>query len=182
MARGGKRGRPRQRLSLAAASDAIRELNEGESNGTVPTEVVITRLAAEAHTEVITSFASPVDFDEGTTLKFVPPLEVNGQSCAKIERSDRLSYWSTVVICGALESNPPLEVIKGFVHRIWAGMEINNVLLARKCIFIIRFPSLQDKNTVPKKGIYFFDKRPFIVKAWNEGLMLDVSALQSLPI
>ncbi|KAJ8421598.1 hypothetical protein Cgig2_020787 [Carnegiea gigantea] len=52
-------------------------------------------------------------------------------------------------------------------------MEINNVLLARKCIFIIRFPSLQDKNTVPKKGIYFFDKRPFIVKAWNEGLILS---------
>ncbi|KAJ8427494.1 hypothetical protein Cgig2_028165 [Carnegiea gigantea] len=33
-----------------------------------------------------------------------------------------------------------------------------------------------------KKGIYFFDKKPFIVKAWNEKLSLDISSLQTFPV
>ncbi|KAJ8435262.1 hypothetical protein Cgig2_026001 [Carnegiea gigantea] len=81
-----------------------------------------------------------------------------------------IEHWSTAVICGVIGSNLPLDVIGGFVHRIWAGMDIDKVLFARKGVFIIRFHTLHDRT------------HPFIVKAWNEDLRLDFSSLQSLPI
>jgi len=86
------------------------------------------------------------------------------------------------VLCGVLGANPPFEVIDGYVHRIWKAMDINKVVMVRKGVFFVRFTNLFDKMTVVQRGVYFFDKKPFIVKAWNEGLILDTSSLQSLPI
>ena len=92
------------------------------------------------------------------------------------------SSTGTTVMCGVVGSNPLLEVIDGYVHRIWAGMAIDRVLQASKGIFVLRFAKMQDQITVLKRGVYFFDKKPFIVKAWNENLVLDISTLQSLPV
>ncbi|KAJ8422022.1 hypothetical protein Cgig2_007572 [Carnegiea gigantea] len=41
---------------------------------------------------------------------------------------------------------------------------------------------MADKEEVLKKGIYYFDCKPFIVKEWNENLELDTSTISSLPI
>ncbi|KAJ8421209.1 hypothetical protein Cgig2_002375 [Carnegiea gigantea] len=41
---------------------------------------------------------------------------------------------------------------------------------------------MADKDEVLKKGIYYFDGKPFIVKAWNENLVLDINSLNSLPM
>ena len=68
------------------------------------------------------------------------------------------------------------------MHRIWATKAIDKVVMARKGVFQVRFTNLQDKRDVLQMRVYFFDKKSFIVKAWNEGLTLDISSLQSLPI
>jgi len=106
--------------------------------------------------------------------------EINRQKCAKIEKNDIMSeveYWSTAVICGVVGSNPPVEVIDGFVHRIWANKDIDKVVMARKGVFLLRFTNVQDKLVVILRGIYLFDKKPFVLKAWNKGLSLDTSSL-----
>ena len=46
----------------------------------------------------------------------------------------------------------------------------------------MRFKTAQDKEAVLSKGIYYFDEKPFIIKAWNENLKLDTSSISSLPI
>jgi len=45
-------------------------------------------------------------------------------------------------------SNPPIEVIDGYAHRIWSKFEIDKVVLARKGIFLVRFKSMPEKMTV----------------------------------
>ncbi|KAJ8420631.1 hypothetical protein Cgig2_015473 [Carnegiea gigantea] len=80
-----------------------------------------------------TTFASLVDLEDGTALKFVAPLEISGQKSAKIGRKDIegvVEYWFTAVICGVIRANPPLEVVDGFVHPIWVYLDIDKVLLA----------------------------------------------------
>ena len=72
-------------------------------------------------------------------------------------------------------SNPPFEVMDGFVHRIWKSMDIDKVIMVRKWVFLVRFTNLLDKMTVVQRGVYFFVRKLFIVKAWNEGLALDIS-------
>ncbi|KAJ8427758.1 hypothetical protein Cgig2_006426 [Carnegiea gigantea] len=131
------------------------------------------------------SYASLVDPDKGTTLKYIPSQTISGQKCAKIEKSDIVfvvKYWANAVICGVVGANPPLDVGGGFVHRIWKNLAIDKVVLARKGVYLVRFIHAQDKMTVLQKGIYSFDKKPFLVKAWNEAMALNISTLQNLPI
>ncbi|KAJ8421497.1 hypothetical protein Cgig2_028517 [Carnegiea gigantea] len=61
-------------------------------------------------------------------------------------------------------------------------MDIDKVLLVRKGVFLIRFNNMDDRIKVLKKGWYFFDRKLFITKAWNEDLSLDTSNLHSIPI
>jgi len=59
-----------------------------------------------------------------------------------------VEYWVNAVICGVMGSNPPIEVIDGYAHRIWSKFEIDKVVLARKGIFLVRFKSMPEKMTV----------------------------------
>ena len=89
----------------------------------------------------------------------------NGQNCTKIEKIDILSkveYWFAAVICGIVGSNPPVEVVEGFVHCIFSKKSIDKVVLARKGVFLVRFTTMQDKLDVTQRELYFFDKKPFI--------------------
>ncbi|KAJ8430872.1 hypothetical protein Cgig2_011335 [Carnegiea gigantea] len=103
-----------------------------------------------------------VDLAEGTALKYIPTVEINRQKCVKIEKNDIL--------------------LEEFVHCIWANKSIDKVVLTRKGLFLVRFTNIQDKLDVIQRGVYFFDKKPFIVEVWNGNLSLDTSSLQSLPI
>ena len=38
-----------------------------------------------------------------------------------------------------VRANPPLEVIKGFLTRIWEGYEIDKIWMARRGVFLVRF-------------------------------------------
>ena len=126
-----------------------------------------------------------MDPDEGNRLKFVQLHEINGTKCVKLEKEDTASeivQWTNVVICGVIVANPPLEVIEGFIYRIWGHLCIDKVVMVRKGIFLTRFTNQEDKLTVLKRVMYFFDKKPFLVKEWNAEQTLDIASLHTLPI
>ncbi|KAJ8432350.1 hypothetical protein Cgig2_021120 [Carnegiea gigantea] len=131
------------------------------------------------------SFAQLVDPDEGTELKFVPSNIINGVRCAQIEKSDveiEIQYWQNAVLCAVMGANPPFEVMKGFLTRIWAKFTIDRILYVRKGMFLVRFDTLQDKLAVEKRGVYFFDSKPMLVKGWNPTMDLHTETIRSLPI
>jgi len=41
---------------------------------------------------------------------------------------------------------------------------------------------LNDRIPVERKGLYFFDRKPFLVKCWNPEMDMHTEALKSLPI
>ncbi|KAJ8419756.1 hypothetical protein Cgig2_022413 [Carnegiea gigantea] len=49
-------------------------------------------------------------------------------------------------------------------------------------VYLVRFKTIHDKEAVLSKGIYYFNQKPFIVKAWNEHLEINTSSINSLPI
>jgi len=87
-----------------------------------------------------------------------------------------LSY---AVILGA---NPPYEVIAGFVHRIWGEFAIDKVLMVRRGLYLVRFEDYQAAVKVAQKGVYYFDQKPFIVRAWTPEMDINTDAITSLPI
>ncbi|KAJ8425318.1 LOW QUALITY PROTEIN: hypothetical protein Cgig2_020956 [Carnegiea gigantea] len=99
MAREGKRGCPRQiTVSTSGSEDTSRPesllqtpsqgLTEESEIATGPKDAIPNSTAERGTPRGaprVTTFASLFDPDDGTALKFVPPIEVNGQKCAKIE-------------------------------------------------------------------------------------------------
>ena len=66
------------------------------------------------------SYASRVDPEGGTYLKFASTEIIDGKKIAKIEKVDvksEIEYWQNAVICSVLGANPPYEIMQGFVRR-----------------------------------------------------------------
>lgn len=131
------------------------------------------------------SFAQLVDPNEGTELKFMPIMNTNGIRCTQIEINDvedEIHYWQSTVLCSVMGANPPFEIMKGFLNRIWANYEFDRILYVHKGVLLVRFAHLQDKISVEKRGLYFFDSKPMIVKGWNSTMDLQTESIRSLPI
>ncbi|KAJ8425740.1 hypothetical protein Cgig2_000800 [Carnegiea gigantea] len=136
-------------------------------------------------TPIVSAYASLVDPEEGTELRYMPTTCINGLTCAKLANQDireEVEYWNTAVLCSVLGANPPLEVIKGFILRIWGSYEIDKILQVRRGIFLVRFQNPEDRDKVLKKGIYHFDSKPLMVKGWNPNMDLCTESSESLPI
>ena len=47
---------------------------------------------------------------------------------------------------------------------------------------MVRFMHMNDKLTVEKKGLYYFESKPFLVKGWNPEMDLCIEPVKSLPL
>ena len=68
------------------------------------------------------------------------------------------------------------------MNRIWANYEVERAIQVRKGVFLVRFANLQDKMAVKKRGIYYFDSKPLLVKGWNPKMDLKIDEIKSLPL
>ncbi|KAJ8422180.1 hypothetical protein Cgig2_015761 [Carnegiea gigantea] len=130
-------------------------------------------------------YASIVDPNEGTALDFVPISEINGIKCAKIALDDieeEIAYWQNAVVCCVLGANPPVEVIEGFVRRIWSDYAIDKVMQIKKGLYLMRFLETRNAEMVAHKGLYHFDHKPFIGKSWTPELDINTDRIATLPI
>ena len=68
------------------------------------------------------------------------------------------------------------------MRRIWKDYAIDKILLIKKGLYLVRFTAPQDAMTVAHVGIYHFDHKPFIVKAWNPEMEINIDVIASLSI
>ena len=185
MARGGKRGRPKMTtLAFASPTTSVSTLVETDKEDSTPRNNEIP-IEQASHEERRPSYASMVDNDDGTKLHHTPTSIVNGKRITQIEKEDvaiEIEYWQSAVLCSVLGSNPPFEVMKGYINRIWSNFEIDKILMIKKGLFLNRFANLQDKILVENWGVYYFDKKSFIVKGWNQEMDLHTETIRSLPL
>ena len=133
----------------------------------------------------VSSYATLVNPNKGSALKFIPAQTINVVQCAKITCEDvepEITYWLTSVICSVLGANPPLEVIEGYFRKIWKSLDIDKINLVRNGLFLVRLNNLDDHKLVVQKGAYYFDRKPLLVKPWNPEFDLQTESLTSLPI
>ncbi|KAJ8437793.1 hypothetical protein Cgig2_013712 [Carnegiea gigantea] len=135
MARGGKRGRPRTvttpsslALTINSPTTATPPQSKTIADQTTPSNATVTQQEPRTGTlsQVLpkTTYASMLDPEEGSELKYVPAQTINDN----------------------------------------------------------RFIQLQDKLEVEKNGLYYFDRKPFLVKGWNQEMDLHTEAIKSLPL
>ncbi|KAJ8437737.1 hypothetical protein Cgig2_009452 [Carnegiea gigantea] len=152
MARGGRKGRARPARDIGRPETPVvapddtpdsPSIEQGEkSNETVDASNVEaankqqqdsslpTLEAAAMKSPIKGTYVAMADPEEGTTLNFVTSPMVTGMKCAKIETEDvqsELDFWQSAVLCSVIGANPPLEVLEGFVRRIWKAYEIDRI-------------------------------------------------------
>lgn len=131
------------------------------------------------------SYAAVADPNIGTELRFIEAHDINGSRVPSICMEDvkpELEYWSTAIICTVLGANPPLDVIHRYVKKLWAAFIIDQVIQVRRGVFLVRFNDASTRDQALARSIYFFDRKPFIVRGWNPDLALNTDSITSLPL
>ena len=143
--------------------------------------------SGSSHQKVLnfSSYASLVDGDDGIALNYIPAQTVNGNKFAHLEQVDvqaEIDYWNNAVLCIVLGANPPIEVIIGFINRIWKAYTLDKIIQVRRGVFLVRFHHSHEKLELEKRGIFYFESKPFIVKGWTPEMDLQTETIKSLPL
>jgi len=86
------------------------------------------------------------------------------------------------VLYTVLGANLPLDVIDHFVRKIWAQYEVDKTCFVKSGLFLVRFKKTEDQLEVLQKGVFYFARKPFMVKPWNPEMEINTADIQSLPI
>lgn len=95
---------------------------------------------------------------------------------------DEIHFWESAVVCFVMGANPPLNVIEGYVNRIWKNLLIDKIGMIRKGVFLVRLMEQHHKNEACDSSGILFDNKPFIVKPWKPSMSCEKDNLSSLPI
>ncbi|VFQ59412.1 unnamed protein product [Cuscuta campestris] len=123
----------------------------------------------------------PIELD----LKFMQFEEVNGTQVAKFTKEDIVEesrYWDSGMILCVLGANPPLDVIKGYIARMWKIYPIDEVYALKEGQFIVQFQKEENRDEVIKRKYYYFDNKPVLVQKWKPGKKVDITELKDIPI
>lgn len=94
----------------------------------------------------------------------------------------QIQFWERAVVCYVTSSNPPLQVIEGFVKRIWKDLDIDKIGMVNRGVFIVRFALIEHQELACNMNGILFDKKPFIVKPWSPYMSYEKASLTSVPV
>lgn len=69
-------------------------------------------------------------------------------------------------------ANPLINVIKGFIRRVWGNLGVDKVALVSHGVFIVRFNAMDIRDKVINGPRLFFDKKPVFMKPWAPDMVL----------
>ncbi|XP_021861971.2 uncharacterized protein [Spinacia oleracea] len=118
------------------------------------------------------------NFDEESVLAedTIAPVQIELDDI-----QSEIDFWNSTVVCYIVGANPPINVMEGFVRRIWGSLKVDKVVLVKKGVYLVRFLSMESRDKV-LKGHYFFDNKPLIVKPWDQDVDMEKEVVQVVPI
>ncbi|VFQ95590.1 unnamed protein product [Cuscuta campestris] len=133
------------------------------------------------------SFAEVVGIQEdlNLNLSYIPAEELDGKQIIRFSIDDVIEpgkYWDTALICCILGANPPLDVVKGFLSRIWRTYAIDDISFFKEGQFIVRFNKEEDRDEILKRKYYYMDNKPVFVQKWYPGCKVDIMSRKDIPI
>ncbi|KAM3308578.1 hypothetical protein P3S67_010322 [Capsicum chacoense] len=121
----------------------------------------------------------------GFKLEFVSPLKAGEDKVCEIDVDDistELEYWKNTIVCYVLGAHPPFSVLNSYIQRKWGKHGVSKVSMLKNGITLVKFDSQTGMNEVLREGIYHFDNKPLIVKAWHEDMEFTKDELYIVPI
>ncbi|KAJ8429217.1 hypothetical protein Cgig2_012345 [Carnegiea gigantea] len=159
--RGGRRGRPKQ--SQPGVSPSQSHLSHEE----------------EVDAEPIADHSTPFSAPSGNGTV---PLSSSLAVATAPNRGTVFPYAALVNPDEVRGANPPIEVMDGYLRRVWKSLGVDKICLVRKGLYIVCFNSLAGQWTVVQKEVYYFNNKPLLAKPWNHEMDINTEAITSLPI
>uniref|UniRef100_A0A803QHA8 DUF4283 domain-containing protein n=1 Tax=Cannabis sativa TaxID=3483 RepID=A0A803QHA8_CANSA len=108
------------------------------------------------------SHATPPVLRSGSAVRNLSNSFENSKKLAQVkvildDIAEEISFWNSSLVCYILGENPPLNVLDGFVRRLW-------------------------KDKIDKVDIFFFNKRLVIMKAWDPNVNSKKEDVSRVPI
>lgn len=102
----------------------------------------------------------------GRELHYVEPVKDNGVEYCVIESQDveeDIVYWRNFVVCYVMGANRPYPVMVGYCRRIRKNLAIDNILLMKKRVFLVRFKEDKSTEQVLQQEDLQFDEKPLVI-------------------
>ncbi|XP_058783664.1 uncharacterized protein LOC131658381 [Vicia villosa] len=132
--------------------------------------------------DVISGNRNPTN---GLQMEFVAPKVVNGEIEVEIEEDDiasEIRYWDTALIMYVLGGDLSMNTVKQFMIRNWNFAKLPDMFFNDEGYFILRFPSMDDKDLVLTKGPYTIHNMPMLLTDWKPNFDLKKDMLRTIPI
>ncbi|XP_074265375.1 uncharacterized protein LOC141587805 [Silene latifolia] len=95
---------------------------------------------------------------------------------------EEIEYWTNSVYCFILGVNLPVEVVDGFIKRIWAHLPLDKVSFLPNGVFLVRFTNSAAKDRVLQQGHLLFNNKPLIVRPWSPDVDLVKEDVKEVPV
>ncbi|XP_074300991.1 uncharacterized protein LOC141632336 [Silene latifolia] len=95
---------------------------------------------------------------------------------------EELEYWKNSVYGFILGANPPVEVVEGFLKRLWSNYPIDKISFCANGVFLVRFRTNQARHKILQQGHFLFDNKPLIVRPWDEGVAMEKEDIKEVPV
>ncbi|XP_074309059.1 uncharacterized protein LOC141643690 [Silene latifolia] len=79
-------------------------------------------------------------------------------------------------------TNPPREVLEGFLRRTWQAYEVSKISFLPNGLFVVRFGKAEHLQLVLNNGMFLFDGKPPILRAWDPNDRISKVKVKSVPI
>ncbi|XP_074283735.1 uncharacterized protein LOC141608269 [Silene latifolia] len=93
-----------------------------------------------------------------------------------------INYWSSFLYGYIMGTNPPWNVVSGYLKRIWKNYDVDKISFMPNGIFIVRFKTVEKMKEVVKAGHFMFDNKSDIINEWSPEVDLVKSTVQTVPI
>ncbi|XP_074283243.1 uncharacterized protein LOC141607794 [Silene latifolia] len=95
---------------------------------------------------------------------------------------EEIEYWNLDVYGYVMGANPPWEVLDGYLRRIWQNYDISKISFLPNGLFVVRFAKLEHQKLVLAQGMFLFDGKPIILRAWDPNVKISKVSVATVPI
>ncbi|KAL2927629.1 hypothetical protein RDABS01_019960 [Bienertia sinuspersici] len=115
----------------------------------------------------------------------VENLDKGVEDCVQITSEDvqpEIEFWQSSVVAFVIGASPPVQVMEGFIRRIWKQYGVDKVINLPKGMYLIRLNSMENRDKVLQHERPFFDSKPMILKPWVEDMDFMQDEIKKIPI
>ncbi|KAL2934560.1 LINE-1 retrotransposable element ORF2 protein [Bienertia sinuspersici] len=122
---------------------------------------------------------------DDSTVAITQEVDNLEKECIQITSEDvqpEIDFWQSSVVAFVIGAAPPVQVMEGFIRRIWKQYGVDKVINLPKGMYLIRLNTMENREKILQNERPFFDSKPMILKPWVEDMDFMQDEIKKIPI